>query len=316
VIIEILNIIGIPLSLVVVILIATLGILLRHGFKQIGLSPYALPQQITQTWDEVFSKPAPVSVVAFNTGKIEINRYPDNLQNAEDRYKPTDIPAFWVHHEQFGDILIDTGLDRSFSDNPPFGNYPLLVKVFLKLIRSDKISQEKGQDMNSFIESHNIRPQKVFFTYLHGDHTAGVPALPNSIEYVIHPKEMNFLARATLLESHFKNLQQLKTLDFTKAQEMPPFNQCLDLLEDGSLWAVATPGHTRGHMSYVVNAKGGPVLITGDAAFYYWSFENGIGSKIDVDKQGSQKSREQLLAFSKQYPQMKVFLGHEMPEDN
>jgi N-acyl homoserine lactone hydrolase len=190
---EILNIIGIPLGLVVIVLIATLGVLLRHGFKQIELAPYALPQQISQTWDEVFSKPAPVSVVAFNTAKIEVDRYPDNPPNAEDRYKLTDLPAFWVFHEQFGDLLIDTGLDRSFSDNPPFGNYPFLVKVFLKLLGNDKISQEKGQAMNSVIESHNIRPQKVFFTHLHGDHTAGVPALPKSIEYVIHPKEMNLM---------------------------------------------------------------------------------------------------------------------------
>jgi len=312
---KIIKITGITFGIVIVLLALTMLFLLRHGFKDIELSPYALPPQTHSTWDEVFKNPAPVSVVAFNTAKMEIDRYSDNPQNAEDRYKSTDIPAFWVFHEKHGDILIDTGFDRSFSDNPPFGNYPFFVKVILKLLGNDKVSQEKGRDMNSVIESHNIRPQKVFFTHLHPDHTAGVPALPKSTEYAIHPKEMNFLVRATLLGSHFKDLQQLKTLDFRKAQEIPPFSRCLDLLGDGSLWAVATPGHTEGHTSYIVNAKNGPVLIIGDAAFYYWGFENGIGSMIDADKEEAQKGREQLLAFSKQFPQMKVFLGHEMPEE-
>jgi hypothetical protein len=35
---------------------------------------------------------------------------------------------------------------------------------------------------------------------------------------------------------------------------------------------------------------------------------------IDMDADDARKSREQLLAFSKQYPQVKVFVGHELSE--
>jgi len=96
---------------------------------------------------------------------------------------------------------------------------------------------------------------------------------------------------------------------------MPPLGRCLDVLGDGSFWAVSTPGHSPGHISYVVNATSGPVLITGDAAFYYWGFANGIGDKFfDADKAVARQSREQLLAFTKEYPQLKIFVGHELTE--
>ena len=94
---NVIKIVGISLGILVLCIIVTSLFLLRHGFKQVELSPYALPKQISQSWDDVFNKPAPVSVVAFNTGQMKMDRYPDNPQNAEDRYKPADIPAFWVH---------------------------------------------------------------------------------------------------------------------------------------------------------------------------------------------------------------------------
>ena len=40
-----------------------------------------------------------------------------------------------------------------------------------------------------------------------------------------------------------------------------------DLLGDGSLWAISTPGHTKGHISYLINGLDGPILLTMDASF-------------------------------------------------
>lgn len=312
---NILKTLGISLGILVVCILAVGLILVRTGFQKVEYVPYDLPEQASTSWDKIFEHPAPISVIPFKTGEMQVDRYPGNPPHAEDRHKPTDIVAFGIRHEGYGDILIDTGFDRSFSEKPPFGNYPLVMKIFLRLLGLHQISQEQGHDIASLLEQHNMSPQQVFFTHLHADHAAGIPALPDNVDYVFDARELTFFGKATL-NYYLPGERQVKTLDFSAAQEMPPLGRCVDLLGDGALWAVSTPGHSPGHISYVVNTTSEPVLITGDAAFYYWGFAHGIGADtIDMDADSARKSREQLLAFTQQYPQVMVFVGHEMPTD-
>ena len=77
----------------------------------------------------------------------------------------------------------------------------------------------------------------------------------------------------------------LYALDFDEAHALPPFERVLDLLGDGSIWAISTPGHSPNHVSYLVNAQSGPVLITGDACAYHAQFEHRIRPSPGVDDQ-------------------------------
>jgi glyoxylase-like metal-dependent hydrolase (beta-lactamase superfamily II) len=38
----------------------------------------------------------------------------------------------------------------------------------------------------------------------------------------------------------------INEIDFSHATEIPPLGPSVDLLGDGSLWAILTPGHTHG----------------------------------------------------------------------
>lgn len=84
---------------------------------------------------------------------------------------------------------------------------------------------------------------------------------------------------------------------------------------DGSLWALSTPGHTKGHVSYVVNGVGKQALITGDCSISKQGFELGIESgNHSADLTEGRKSFLKLKEFADRYPFLKVLFGHETDE--
>jgi N-acyl homoserine lactone hydrolase len=106
----------------------------------------------------------------------------------------------------------------------------------------------------------------------------------------------------------------LYALDFDEAHALPPFERVLDLLGDGSIWAISTPGHSPNHVSYLVNAQSGPVLITGDACAYHAQFEHRIRPTPGVDDQEAAiRSLAGLRELYDRFPTLQVMVGHEPP---
>jgi len=309
---KILIIIGLSFLVILVVLILSVLFLFKYGFANKKYVYFSKGTSVFKNWDEVFNNPSEAHVYTLNTGTMGGDRYGGLKIDAEDRYKRTDVPAFLISHKVHGDFLVDTGFDSSFSKNPPFGNYPFLIRSFLKKIGNTDITQEKGSDIASQLKKHNVQVKKVFFTHLHPDHTAGVPELNKNIEYYCDKNEIDFFVKAVQYGDHLKNIEILNLIDFDKAVKMPFFDKCIDVFGDGSFWAISTPGHTDGHVSYLVNSKPVPVLITGDAAFYYWGFKTLIGSDFDKNKIKAAKSRKALYDFINKYPKIKALLGHEV----
>jgi len=105
----------------------------------------------------------------------------------------------------------------------------------------------------------------------------------------------------------------LQEIDFSQAKSLPPFGPAVDVFGDNSLWALATPGHTVGHVSYLVNAQSGAELITGDACNLKEELKTGIGPGwFSTDVKQAQASFDEIKAFHKKYPQVKIQCGHEL----
>jgi glyoxylase-like metal-dependent hydrolase (beta-lactamase superfamily II) len=106
-------------------------------------------------------------------------------------------------------------------------------------------------------------------------------------------------------------------LDFHAARAMPPFDAAIDLFGDGSLWALATPGHSAGHVSYLARTVSGPMLITGDAAAYHEQLAHRIRPTPGVyDQAAAIRSLGALAAFIRQFPRVKVAPGHDSARAN
>ena len=156
----------------------------------------------------------------------------------------------------------------------------------------------------------------VFFTHLHPDHVSAAASLPRGIPYVVGARESPTSKGFLFYEDALHGVGDFEEIDFSHAAAMPPLGPSVDVFGDGSVWAISTPGHTTGHVSYLVVAKTGAALITGDVSHTRWGFDHGvIPGKFNDGEHGSelrgQGSLAQVRAFASRYPNVQVLLGHE-----
>lgn len=272
------------------------------------------------SWDEVFKNPQPIILKSFVTGNVIIPKIgtinPDHPKagDIEDELLEVPVLAHWIRHEKFGDYLIDTGLDSSYHDDPHGNMKGLLSKLFIKAkIFVDEYEQSENQNICYHIEKHRIKLKGVFFTHLHSDHIAGTRELPKNILYVAGKWEKYHEYKPLFYGDYLKGVEKLYEIDFKDADDMPPLGKCVDIFGDGSLWAISTPGHSKGHMSFLINVAQGPILLAGDVCFIKSNFEKGVGpSSYTENIKVNQESLDKLIEFKKYYPKVKVIYGHEM----
>lgn len=299
----ILKYIGIIIGSTLLLFILISLIIFRRGFGKIDQIEYSYSSSRYSNWENVFDNPASIEVIKINNGIYYSNSNRADVKNGV---------VLLLRHEQHGDILIDSGLDSSYYSKPPLGNYPFASRLLLKIFNLNMtIEQEKGEDIVNILHKYNASLKRVFLTHTHVDHTAGVPELPDDIEYVVNKQDITFLSKALSFNEHMYG-KKVSTFTFDNSQVMPILGECIDLLGDGSLWAVSTPGHSPGHTSYLINSVEGTYFVTGDAIFTYDFFDNGEEENdIDIDPDRTLKSRNIIYEFYKKYPQIQFFVGHD-----
>ncbi len=283
-------------------------------------TPFVFKASTFKTWEEVFSKPGPVSVKSFVTAESIIkNKGALNLDHPDagaitDSSRKVPVLSHWIRHREYGDYLVDTGLDSSYQTRSRGGFRGILVPLFL-----GKGIQAEGQDIAARIKEEGIDLKGVFFTHLHFDHIAGTLDLPKgeAVRYVAGKDEPYMLVRKGILfrsPDFLEGIEPLFEIDFSGAGEMPVLGKSVDVFGDGSLWAVATPGHTPGHLSFLVNGDAGPVLLTGDACLLKEGFDRGIGpGNYSRNVEEAQETLNKLIAFSGKYPSVRLVFGHQLP---
>jgi N-acyl homoserine lactone hydrolase len=290
--------------------------LVRDGFARWPTSPYPIPPASSHSWDEVFSRPAPIAIETLVTGFIDMNRC-DNLDQANPVAASCRSPepladlVHLVRHPRLGVYLIDSGFAVRFADSPPYGNYSTAMQLFNRML-GVRNGQGAHQSAAEILRERQLHPNAVFFTHLHPDHTSGVADLPANVDYVFGKEEAGFLGRVAV-GSHFSGKPRLKTLDYAGVQRMPPLGPAIDLLGDGSLWAISTPGHTPDHTSYLVNGDP-PTLLVGDASHFAWAFEQDVAPRAFTsnDRARAVESLAALRRFAARYPRVHIVFGHEL----
>jgi N-acyl homoserine lactone hydrolase len=156
----------------------------------------------------------------------------------------------------------------------------------------------------------------VFLTHLHLDHVLGLPDVPHGTPIYVGRGEMraggllNAFTRPTTdraLEGHVAVQEWQFASDPSGS-----FAGVLDVLGDGSIFAIHVPGHTRGSTAFVVRTPSGPVLLTGDACHTEFGWNHGVEpGSFSSNLPESRKSLASLEALARRHPELQVRLGHQ-----
>ncbi|UPK30115.1 MBL fold metallo-hydrolase [Bradyrhizobium sp. 195] len=269
--------------------------------------------------EALIDEPGPIAVrtVASSDWKADLSglinlKDPKAVQAAlVDHEEPIQIYTHLVRHPTEGFFMIDTGVSKQFAEHPESVGVPWVLRNFAKM---DKLQVK--EDALSAIISQGVPLKGVFITHLHFDHISGMPDVPKDVPFYTGPGEAgeekfeNVVVQG-MVNRFFDGRPAIQEFQFTK-DPGGKLEGVIDVFGDSSLFAILTPGHTAGHVSYLARTPAGPVLFTGDACHTCWGWEHGVEpGSFTFERDSERKSLLQLKALSERHPKMIVRLGHQ-----
>jgi N-acyl homoserine lactone hydrolase len=185
-------------------------------------------------------------IVGWLTSAAGIWRRDDDL----DRQIRFPVPA-WVVETAEERILVDTGLHPAAVEDPArhYGR-PEALGLF-QLEQDESIAEQ--------VDLATIT--MVVLTHLHFDHAGGLPLLPSSVPIVVQRREWEAGHDAAAVERNF-----YLPVDYEAAgRQVRLIDGDHDLLGDGSVQLLLTPGHTPGHQSVRVGER---LVLGGDVTHF------------------------------------------------
>jgi glyoxylase-like metal-dependent hydrolase (beta-lactamase superfamily II) len=230
---------------------------------------------------------------------------------------PRPINVYVIEHAN-GLILFDTGQDRASVTDSTYFPGGATGYLYRRLARFDV-----GEDdtLTAQLAGLGYTPadvDKAIVSHLHVDHIGGLPELTGS-ELLISAAEWAELGKAApelrgFLRSHI----QLPGLSWHQVSPEPtddptlaPFTEALDVMGDGSLMLLPTPGHTAGSVSLLIRRTARPpLLLVGDLTYGAELLQRGrlpgVGSRRRLAE-----STGKILALQQKLPGLVVLPAHD-----
>ncbi|MCK5622292.1 MAG: N-acyl homoserine lactonase family protein, partial [Alphaproteobacteria bacterium] len=177
------------------------------------------------------------------------------------------INVYVLEHRD-GLVLFDAGLDPAMATDPDYvasaiGRF-LLHRIFRLHIGPDDSLDKKLEGLG--YAAADVR--KVVISHLHFDHIGGIAQVPHA-ELIVSGEEWRQLSgphpeREWILREHIELPgAKWRQIEFAPSDDplFAPFGGCYDVMGDGSMILLPTPGHTPGSMSMLVRTGGLPPLL-------------------------------------------------------
>ncbi|MBV8443597.1 MAG: N-acyl homoserine lactonase family protein [Hyphomicrobiales bacterium] len=206
--------------------------------------------------------------------------------------------AYAIEHRD-GVILVDAGASAGLKRLPRWHPY------FRFAVRFDIEPDEEAGPQLRTIGIGPTDVKRVVLTHMHIDHDGGLAAFPTS-EVLISPGE---LAAASGIAGRLRGYLPDRwprgfdpkplVLD---SVAYGPFARSRRLTANGAIVAVATPGHTRDHLSVIVEDGDAAVFIAGDASYTEEAMLAGQIDGVGADEDAALATLAAIRAFAQSRP--------------
>jgi N-acyl homoserine lactone hydrolase len=231
--------------------------------------------------------------------------------------QPRPINVYVIEHTE-GLVLFDTGQDRASVTDDSYFPGGFTGVIYDRLAR---FQMGEEDTLTAQLATLGYSPGDVdsaILSHLHQDHMGGLREL-GSADLLVSAAEWKELSRTApeprgFLRKHIQ-IPGLKwrqvTLEPTTDPALAPFAESLDVMGDGSLILLPTPGHTAGSMALLVRRAGrSPLLLVGDLTYEAELLERrqipGVGSRRRL-----LEATDHVLALKKEMPGLVVLPAHD-----
>jgi glyoxylase-like metal-dependent hydrolase (beta-lactamase superfamily II) len=217
---------------------------------------------------------------------------------------PRPINVYVIEHET-GLILFDTGQDRASVTDPAYFPKGMIGHIYGRLARFQIMADQTltAQLRKLGYDIANVRT--VVISHLHQDHIGGLSELGHA-DIIVASDELDAAkVKRAELSGYLKNHIFLPGLRWKPVQGV------VDLVGDGSIMILPTPGHTPGSMSMLVlRDEMVPLLFVGDLTYDVSLLEKGHVPGVG-ERSGLEDSTRYVAELKRKHPGLVVLAAHD-----